>query len=239
MPNGASRSRPSRGRITSGISGNTLIERTLDFVWRELPAWRDDARRSHEEAEERLNAQLCKYLNAASRQRFPMVFFHHEEKQSETRRVDFSALPSECRFVGETFHSIYDPFLVFEGKRLPAPSRDREREYVTGGLRKSGGIQRFKLGLHGAKHETAAIIGYIQEGELVQWLDEVNSWIVALAKVATPGEEEWSASEQLMIFDEDTGKGTARCQSTHTRGGGASIPQIRLRHMWVRTAGRK
>lgn len=239
MPNGASRRGPSRGRITSGISSNTLVEQTLEFVWCELAVWRDDPSRPPEEAEERLNAQLCKYLNAASRQRFPMVFFHHEEKQAETRRVDFSALPSECRFVGEIFHSIYDPFLVFEGKRLPAPSHDREREYVTGGPKKSGGIQRFKLGLHGAKHQTAAIIGYIQEGQLIQWLDEINGWITALANLAAAGEDEWSASEQLTGFTEDAGKGVARCQSTHPRASGASTQQIHLWHMWIRTAGRK
>ena len=239
MPNGPSRRGPGRGRITSGVSSNTLVERTLEFVWCELPGWRDDPSRPHEEAEERLNAQLCKYVNAASRQRFPMVLFHHEEKQTETRRVDFSALPSESRFVGETFHSIYNPFLVFEGKRLPAPSRDREQEYVTGGAKKSGGIQRFKLGLHGAQHETAALIGYIQEGELTGWLHEVNRWIVALANLANAREEQWFASEQLMAFDEDTGKNAARCQSIHPRVSGASSPRIGLRHMWIRMAQHK
>jgi hypothetical protein len=140
---------PGRGRISEGpITG--LLDRTVDFVRSELAGWRDDPDRAAEEAEERLNAQLCKYLNVAASHRFPMVKFSHEEKQTGARRVDMSALPSGGGFVGETYYSIYDPFLVFEGKRLPTPTPNREREYVTGGRDKSGGIQRFKLALHGA-----------------------------------------------------------------------------------------
>jgi len=81
-------------------------------VHSELPGWRDDPNRPPEDAEERLNAQLCKYLNVTSRSRFPMVHFSHEEKQTATRRVDMSALPIAAVIIGETYHTIYDPFLV-------------------------------------------------------------------------------------------------------------------------------
>ena len=39
-----------------------------------------------------------------------------------------------------------------EGKRLPTPGSGREREYVASatGEKPGGGVQRFKLGLHGA-----------------------------------------------------------------------------------------
>ncbi|MGA7896265.1 MAG: hypothetical protein WCA49_23820, partial [Candidatus Sulfotelmatobacter sp.] len=77
----------------------------------ELAGWRDDRDRAPEEAEERLNAQLCKYLNVAASHRFPMVLFSHEEKQTGTRRVDMSALPISGEFIGQTYHTIYDPFL--------------------------------------------------------------------------------------------------------------------------------
>jgi hypothetical protein len=80
-------------------------------------------------------------------------------------------------FVGRTYRTIYDPFLVFEGKRLPAPSKAREREYVSGGTAYSGGIQRFKRGLHGATVEQAAIVGYVQDDGFAQWLTRINSWI--------------------------------------------------------------
>jgi hypothetical protein len=223
-----------RGRITSGLARNVFVERTLEFVRDELPKWRDDPARPSEESEERLNAQLCKYLNVVSRQKFPMVYFHHEEKQMGTRRVDFSALLSENQFVGATFHSIYDPFIVFEGKRLPSPTRDREREYVTGGESKSGGIQRFKLGLHGAKHELAALIGYIQEGELREWFAQINNWIRDLETTLSSGDEKWSANEQLANFVEEAAEHIADVTSLHPRVGEVVSPNIRIRHLWVR-----
>ena len=76
-----------------------------------------------------------------------------------------STLAHVSGFIGQTYHTIYDPFLVFEGKRLPAPVVSREREYVIGGAKKSGGIRRFKLGLHGAQQTTAAMVGYIQKSD--------------------------------------------------------------------------
>jgi hypothetical protein len=169
----------------------------LEFVFAELARWRDDPDRAPEEAEERLNAQLCKYLNVAASHRFPMVLFSHEEKQTGTRRVDVAALPISGGFIGQTYHTIYDPFLVFEGKRLPAPSLSREREYVTGGTEKSGGIQRFKLALHGAQQKTAAIVGYVQTGDLEGWHSLINGWIRELASDTAAVDEKWSVDEQL------------------------------------------
>ncbi len=234
MPADSSNDVPSRGRITKGPARQTLVERTLTFVQSELPNWRDDPTRQPEESEERLNAQLCKYLNVASRKKFPMVYFHHEEKQTSDRRVDVSALPVERRAFGSALYSIYDPFLVIEGKRLPRPKNGkREREYVTGGDAKCGGIQRFKLGLHGAKHETAALIGYVQKGELRQWLKTINAWIRDLeGRLAF--EEKWSSVEQLTSFIEDTELKIAICSSSHPRVGDATSKLIRIRHLWVR-----
>jgi hypothetical protein len=188
-----------RGRISAGLTV-ALADRTLEFVYAELAGWRDDQDRAPEEGEERLNAQLCNYLNVAASHRFPMVFFSHEEKQTGTRRVDMSAVPGKGGFIGQTYHTIYDPFLVFEGKRLPAPTSSREREYVTGGRAKSGGIQRFKLALHGAQQTTAAMIGYIQANDAVTWLSVVNQWIRELASDGTSAEETWSLDEQLTNF---------------------------------------
>jgi len=225
---------PSRGRITKGLTRNALVERTLEFVRNELPGWRDDPIRPPEESEERLNAQLCKYLDVASRTKFPMVFFHHEEKQTKSRRVDVSASAVTPEVFGSTLYSIYDPFLVFEGKRLPPPNNSkRAREYVTGGDEKCGGIQRFKLGLHGAKHETAALIGYIQKGESREWLTTVNNWIRELAG-ALAFDEKWSLDEQLVAFEEDIRLRIAACTSQHPRVGEVVTKAIRLRHFWIK-----
>lgn len=226
---------PSRGRITEGPS-TSLVERTMEFVSSELAAWCDDPTRPPEEAEERLNAQLCKYLNVAASERFPMVYFHHEEKQTGTRRVDLSALSKSGTVLGLTYHSIYDPFLVLEGKRLPAPSADREREYVTGRTKKTGGIQRFKLALHGAQQTTAAVVGYVQSGQLREWLSRINDWIGDEVENRESSGEDWSPAERLIDFNEDANSRVAVSSSTHPRDKSAVSGEIRLRHFWVAMA---
>lgn len=222
---------PVRGRISQGPT-DLLVERTLEFVYDELAAWRDDPDRLQEEAEERLNTQLCKYLNVAASNRFPMVLFFHEEKQAGIRRVDVSASPKSAGFIGQTYHTIYDPFLVLEGKRLPAPASSREREYVTGGAHKSGGIQRFKLGLHGGKQTIAAMIGYVQMGDMEAWLQLINEWIRELADGSDIVGEKWSIDEQLTFLKLDTRQSTASASSVHTRVEAVS-PEICIRHIWV------
>ena len=223
---------PSLGRITEGPS-TSLVERTLEFVSSELATWRDDPTRPMEEGEERLNAQLCKYLNVAALDRFPMVLFNHEEKQTGRRRVDIAASSKSDVVLGLTYHSIYDSFLAIEGKRLPAPSSDREREYVSGRAKKSGGIQRFKLALHGAQQTTAAIVGYVQSGSLREWLSRINDWIIDEAESKDKSGEDWSLAEQLLDFKEDAKLRIAVSSSAHPRDKSAVSPQIQLRHFWV------
>lgn len=225
------------GMITSGPVKNALRDRTLAFVQAELPNWRDDPTRPAEEAEERLNAQLCKYLNVVSRTKFPMVFFHHEEKQTAGRRVDISAGPVDAQNVGMVFHTIYDPFLVFEGKRLPPPSGQpqRAKEYLTGGAQRTGGIQRFKLGLHGEKLEVAAMIGYIQGNTASAWHHEINGWIAGFNALKDSAES-WTLAEQLNNFVDDPVQRIGTCQSMHPRPTPAFTSPILLHHLWVRMA---
>jgi hypothetical protein len=166
-----------------------------------------------------------------------MVFFHHEEKQTGTRRVDLSASPTEDRFVGATFYTIYDPFLVLEGKRLPPPKNGsgREREYVTGGEAKSGGIQRFKLGLHGAKHEIAVVIGYVQADTPAEWHGRINGWIRELEGALQTDGTQWSATDRLSDFREYNSKRIATALSKHLRSGDIICsPNIAIHHLWVR-----
>ncbi|MBM4045966.1 MAG: hypothetical protein FJ279_12685 [Planctomycetes bacterium] len=221
------------GRITSGVHPGTLVRQTIGFVRHQLPCWRDDPDRRPEESEEQLNAQLCKFLNTRARHEFPMAHFHHEEHQNARRRVDVSALPAEPIWVGTRRHSIYDPFLVFEGKRLPAPSSDREREYVTGLERRSGGIQRFKLGLHGADLEAAGMIGYVQQGTVLAWHEIINQWIADLAARPKSDVCSWSATDQLQQLRQDTRRAVAACQSSHARPDLAHGKAIVLHHLWV------
>lgn len=229
------RSRPEQhiGQITNGINENTLVLQVFAFIERQLPEWRDDPSRPPVDSEPRLNAQLCHFLNSRARSNFPMMQFMHEEPQQGHRQVDLSASLTESRLIGACQYSIYDPLLLLEGKRLPAPSRGREREYVTGLNEKSGGIQRFKLGLYAANQKVAGIIGYIQGETAQHWHTTINSWIEQLSR--NPGQDvcRWSARDKLNTLENDPRNGVATCSSRHKRSGSTITATIELHHLWV------
>ncbi|NQT21179.1 MAG: hypothetical protein HQ592_15840 [Planctomycetes bacterium] len=217
------------GRITSGITLRALALATISFVQDRLSAWRDDPDRPDEDSENKLNLQLCKFLDSCARKDFVMVRFDHEEYQLGRSAVDLSASPAQKTVIGAIPHTIYDPFLVLEGKRLPAPSR--KKEYVTGGKHMTGGIQRFKLGRHGADFSLAAMIGYVQKKTARHWHDEINKWISELASAVQTEECQWSDGEALKQFEEDLPNGVSQCHSCHSRT--TSKSSIELHHLWV------
>jgi hypothetical protein len=157
-----------------------------------------------------------------------MAHFHHEERQQNRRRVDLSAQPyDETVIEGRTFHDD-EAFLVLEAKRLPADRNSREREYVIG-ERESGGIQRFKLGLHGSALAHAAMIAYIQNSTSQKWFEQLNRWIDELTKSDSAS---WVDTDLLHSFAEEKALRVARCESQHDRIG-SSTPSVKLSHLWV------
>ena len=162
-----------------------------------------------------------------------MVQFQHEQRQAGQRRVDLSAKPTAPVIICGTYYSIYQPFTVIEGKRLPAPDPAREKEYITGGEKRSGGIQRFKLGLHGGDHEKVMMIGYIQEGRPEKWRNFINKWIRELA-VSTHGMNDgWRITEKLPDLIHVSPKKTSRTTSLHSRKGGVVSPNLEITHIWI------
>ncbi|MBN1903025.1 hypothetical protein JW926_17005 [Candidatus Sumerlaeota bacterium] len=85
--------RGSDGKVTQGLTLKTQALKTIEFIQMSLPEWRDDPSRTDEQAENHLNLQLCKYLNAHSRSHFPMIQFSHEEYQEGRRVADLSVAP--------------------------------------------------------------------------------------------------------------------------------------------------
>jgi len=220
------------GKITSGIKLRTFQLAVITFIQQQLPIWRDDPDRPNEQSEDKLNLQLCKFLNSHARHILPVVHFDHEEYQTGRRSVDLSASPAESIFFEAKPYTIYDPILVIEGKRLPAPCSSREKEYVTGTASKkiSGGIQRFKLGLHGAKLNLAAIIGYVQDHSACHWHKKINGWISELVSKPIGDGSIWVANETLEPLEEEKERGIANCRSIHHRTFGN---KIELHHLWI------
>ncbi len=235
MPRGGE---DSSGRVKLGEeNANALILMTVDFVCRLLPLWRDHPGRPFEESEPALNPQLCKFLDSRARSDFPMVRFDREEPQATRRTVDLAASLAEAGIIEARSYantdSIYEPIIVFECKRLPAPSRDREREYVTGGEDRSGGIQRFKLGLHGGKTNFANMIGHVQGRALRDWHDEINTWILDLASGDAEDVCRWDDDEVLGPLEEHSELGVSNCKSSHGRIGFVTGESIILVHLWI------
>lgn len=223
-----------RGGITSGVQKDTVVSRTIDYISRKLPAWRNDPSRVVVHSENQLNQQLVKFLDASARSEFPMVRFNHQEYQSGRRSVDMSASPVEPITIDARIYTIYDPILVIEGKRLPAPSADRGKEYVSGGKDHiTGGIQRFKLGLHGGNHHIGAMIGYVQERSLRQWYNQINDWIEKFEQKIFDDSCEWSVGEKLVSFEEHSLLGLASSRSVHSRVGSLISKRIELHHLWI------
>lgn len=216
------------GSLDRSAIANSLIDETIEFIWDSLEPWQCDPERSTEQAEEALNEQFHNFLESRRSEQFPMVYFQLEQRQGGGRRVDLSVKPTALTLIEGRVYSKYQPFLVIEGKRLPSPARSREREYVTGEDRISGGIQRFKLGVHGKDQKTAIILGYLQEGAPCDWHSRIDAWI---AELATSDPENWNLKEQLFEFQESVSR--ARSLSIHPRPNDCTSPEIKLLHFWV------
>lgn len=209
------------------------LETLVDFIYSQLAPWRDDTRRTLMTAETRLTAQLCQFLNNATRSAgLDSIVFQTEVPDASVsgRTLDLAPGPrGYVIWIEGRRHSLYDPILPIECKRLPTPvGRKRERrEYLHTQKRTTGAIQRFKMGFHGSCHSMGVIIGYVQEPSLSGWLVRINHWVRVLSRARILG---WSQSDALGGGSQDVGRGIARHRSINARAG---TPPITLHHLWV------
>jgi hypothetical protein len=207
----------------------------LNFIAAELPRWRDHIDRLAASAETTLTDQLCSHLNSATN--YSTVWSHIQfrtETPDETcggRKIDLAIKPCGAALITEGRRcSQFDTLFPIECKRLPTPkgtNRD-EREYVTSKYSTTGGIQRFKSGHHGAAHNFAAMIAYVQDLSFSYWLMQVNSWIQLLA--AEPNTQ-WSNTDILQELNNDIATGISTLKSEHSRKG--NLGGCELRHLWI------
>lgn len=209
------------------------LETIVDFIYSHLAAWRDDPFRPAVTCETRLTAQLCQFLNNATRAAgLDSVVFQPEVPDPNVpgRTLDLAPGPSGCViWIDGQRHSLYDPILPIECKRLPTPrgpKRER-REYLHTQKRTTGGVQRFKAGLHGGAHSTGVIIGYVQHGTLQDWLRRINRWVRVLVRAGISG---WSLGDVLQRKAHDGTQRTARHNSVNARTSGSPIA---MHHLWI------
>jgi hypothetical protein len=213
----------------------TFRNELLDFVFRQLPVWRDRADRPKETSETILTSHLSSHLTGVARHSpgWDILQFKVEapDEQYKGRKIDLVASPCGVTILIEgRLHTEFDSILPIECKRLPTPkSKERdEREYVISRHSSTGGIQRCKEGNHGAIHTIGAMIGYIQEETAAFWDKRVAAWIQELVDTAHHG---WSDKDLLVAVGVDAKLGLAAFRSAHKRSNG--LPEIELRHLWV------
>ncbi|MGA2179419.1 MAG: hypothetical protein ABSH15_07550 [Verrucomicrobiota bacterium] len=207
------------------------------FVERELPVWRDRPERPDCDDEPHLNEFLCGHLNSATRRQcFDAVQFLPEPVQTASRRGDIAVKPlGTIRVEGRKYYD-FEQLLPIECKRLPTPpdSRRSDLEYVHGlpGHR-TGGIERFKHGLHGSTNQHALMIAYVQAKSFAHWLTAINA---RLAKLAADEADEgiWNPSESLSPCASTRSSETQRFKSCHRRlSPPCSSDKVEMEHIWL------
>ena len=98
---------------------------------------------------------------------------------------DFFFYPNEQNVSTASIFSV-------ESKRLPSPSKSREKEYVIGD-KNNGGIERYKTEKHGKGLFKCGLLGFIEQENSKHWLKEINNWIWNLSIV----DKSWNQDEIL------------------------------------------
>ncbi len=122
----------------------------------------------------------------------------------------------------------YEPSFVMEAKRLPAPSKAREKEYVFGTTTSgnpNGGIERFKLKKHGLGLTECGILAYIENEDFKYWFNQINNWIKELSNIENSN---WNIDECL--YNIGANDNSYYCQSEVDR----DSENLKLHHLWVK-----
>lgn len=227
---------PRSGALAPGVLHlGQSREAIVGFIRDQLKPWQLRMKGGKTSSETKLTAALCSHLNTAARKSagWDTLQFKQEEpdETNASRTYDLAVSPREYQLdvEGRTFED-FEVIFPVECKRLPTPSDKRRdpREYVTTATGSGGAIQRYKEGKHGACHERAVVIGYVQDHTFAHWVSTIEGWIDDLATTGATG---WSSADKLKPRASDSrGVEVAEYDSVHDRSG---LQPIRLRHLWI------
>lgn len=233
-----SRPIPALGNLEAGVLElGAFCREIVSFIEHELPVWRKRPEISQVEDEPRLNQSLCLHLDKASRHTFDSIRFLQEPIQGSGRNADIGVMPVDAITVeGINYHD-YEQLLPIECKRLPTPtdSRRSDLEYVHGlPGKRTGGIERFKHGLHGRGNRHALMIAYVQEKSAEHWLAVVNERLAELTQKSSDNGL-WNPTESLNV---ETPVKTADVQRSSSRHKRLQPPccsiSVDMEHLWLR-----
>ncbi|MCI5212453.1 MAG: hypothetical protein D3910_27545 [Candidatus Electrothrix sp. ATG2] len=222
------------GRMLSGIGTllgppkNTQFKKVVEVIKTILPKFADSAMKEGIENEDGLNSKLTRFIsNASDKENF---FANRESMEDE---IWGNSPVVDIGIYLKVDDSGIDPPLitVFEGKRLSTKlPKKRRREYVIGHEEQGkhvpcGGIERFKLNIHGRKLHRAGMIGYLQDETAEIWHGKINTWIRELC--SQPSEPAWSEQEKLNL-KKNNGRVT-EYESVVKR----TDSELQMTHLWI------
>lgn len=229
-------SKGNSGRISSGIEVDASILAVLDFLETHLPSFANKNKGRTAYNEKGLTEKLIILLN---RKLIAEPFFFHNDKMEDNQKgnspsVDIGVLSKETSIIiKERKYSEDDAFFRIEAKRLSHLGQKREKEYLLGRLengkyKDTGGIERFKKGIHGRNLDYGGVIGYLQKEDFTYWHNTINTWIDELI-IINPAF--WKEDDKLekMYFKNHLSK----LRSQNIRMSGDNTDTIELFHFWV------
>ncbi len=207
---------------------NAQFKAVVNFLKAHLPQFVKSILKTDIYNENGLNSRLARFItNAASNE----VFFAVRESMEDETQGSSPAVDIGI-YLSVRDIQIDPPLItVFEGKRLTTKlPKKRTREYVIGHEKdgkhiKCGGIERFKLSIHGKKFNNAGMIGYLQDGVPDNWQSKINSWIRDLCN--QPFKLAWSECEQL------TKKETDGHITEYFSNVNRADSELHLTHLWI------
>jgi hypothetical protein len=216
------------------ISLEDILSRTFNHIEIILPQFSQAMLKTNIKIEKGFTQELCKMLNREVI--LPIIFDRDNMENTEdghSPSTDFGVYPKSKLVIernGEIDLDGYE-FLRIEAKILGVKEAYREKEYLIGMDSKKepklcGGVERFKLGIHGSKLQQCGMIGYLVEGTFEEWHDKINTWVKELSNTNT----NWSETEKLQqLYIHDF---FCECNSEHDRVESIS-PKVKIKHYWV------
>jgi len=222
----------SSGMLSQGIEPESSIKSVIEFIEIHFAEFSQKVKGELTTSEKALTDKLCKFLNRNA-SAYPF-FFQHENVENHASgrspQTDIGILSeSELLTIGDRSYGEFDSFFSIEAKRLPTPGQNREREYVIGHDKPSGGIERFKKRIHGKNLRYAAIIGYIQKENADYWFLKVNDWI---GELITSVPIEWNENDKLVKSQCDVAN-LNKFTSMNLKEAIGEKEVIKLFHFWI------
>lgn len=174
------------------IDKGKIVSKLDDFIVHTLMIFQSEFQGYSNASEEVLSEHLAKTLDYHAK---PLPFIFQKEAiqnqpKGHKRNVDIGVFLHYANLA---------PFFTIEAKRLPTSPKSREKEYIIGSdfKKPSGGIERYKLNLHGPDLSESALIGFIQSGSMKGWHLKINEWIMLLINNTNNPKLEWTKEDML------------------------------------------